>query len=262
MTTTSCKPGLFGLERVRYFPRQLITADDMTSEQEYFRQRDRRHNRFLHGWGVNCGLTVEAAPDAEHAWQVRVCPGYAIGPQGDEISVGQKVLFDLASGMCDSSPCQPWPCPPTTGGNFNQGERLREPVFLAIRHAECDSKPVRVHPLGCGCDEMLCEYSRVRDDFELKLLCELPKSHVEAAALDLKWLVEFKQWAQVQENRGPPPVPPCHGCPEEPWVVIARIMLPPKPEQPLAQGNIDYVHRRVLYSTQSLQWIALMLAAA
>ncbi len=38
-----------GLERVHYFPRQLITANDMTAEQDYFRQKQRRHNRFLHG---------------------------------------------------------------------------------------------------------------------------------------------------------------------------------------------------------------------
>jgi hypothetical protein len=42
------------LERVRYFPRQLITADDMRAEQEFFLNKMRRHNRFLHGWGVVC----------------------------------------------------------------------------------------------------------------------------------------------------------------------------------------------------------------
>ena len=38
------------LERMRYFPRQLLTADDMRTEQEYFREKMRRHNRYLVGW--------------------------------------------------------------------------------------------------------------------------------------------------------------------------------------------------------------------
>ena len=36
--------------RVRYFPRQLLTADDMRTEQEYLREKLRRHNRLLHRW--------------------------------------------------------------------------------------------------------------------------------------------------------------------------------------------------------------------
>ena len=253
MSAIICKPGLFGLERVRYYPRQLVTADDMTAEQEYFRQRDRRHNRFLHGWGVVCGLAVEPAPDAAHPWQVRVCPGYAIGPQGDEISVAEKVLFDLATGSCGHEPCKPWPCPPSTNA---AGGRDVRPIYLAIRHAECDSRPVRVHPMGCGCDEMLCEYSRVRDDFELKVLPELPESHVEAAKLDAAWFGELQQWAAAA-HRGPAPVPPCPGCPDDPWVVIARIHLPAQSTAQIAAANIDYVGRRVLYSAQSLQMLAL-----
>lgn len=248
MSATTCKPGLFGLERVRYYPRQLITADDMTSEQEYFRQRDRRHNRLLHGWGVVCGLSVEPAADATHPWMVRVCPGYAVGPQGDEISVPDKVLFDLASGACDHEPCKPWPCPPSASGSAG---RVSPPVYLAIRHAECDSRPVRVHPLGCGCDEMSCEYSRVRDDFELKLLPELPESHVKQAALDAAWLATLQQWAaNPQPNAFP--VPPCAACPEDPWVVIARINLPLTPTSPLTAASIDYAGRRALPSVQSL----------
>jgi hypothetical protein len=249
MSASTCKPGLFGLERVRYFPRQLITADDMTAEQEYFRQRDRRHNRFLHGWGVVCGLAVEATNDKDHPWRVRVCPGYAIGPQGDEISVADPVYFDVATGASDCEPCQPWPCPPTSNTG---GGRQRMPVFLAIRHLECDSRPVRVHPLGCGCDEMLCEYSRVRDDFELKVLSELPQSHRDAIEADKKWQAEFRDWAR-DGREGPPPLPPCPQCPNDPWVVLASIRLPDKPEDKITAANIGYQGRRVLYSVTALQ---------
>lgn len=253
MSATICNPGLFGLERVRYYPRQLITADDLTADQYYHRQRDRRHNRFLHGWGVVCGLTVEPAADATYPWQVRVCPGYAVGTQGDEISVANQVLFDLASGACDDQPCQPWPCPPST--NTAVGA-VAPPIYLAIRHVECDSRPVRMHPLGCGCDEMQCEYSRVRDDFELKVLPALPDSHIQQAVLDLAWLATLKLWAE-NPQRGPIPVPPCLPCADDPWVVIARITLPPLQTTPLTSASIDYFGRRALYSVQSVHLLAI-----
>jgi hypothetical protein len=258
---------LFGLERVRYFPRQLITADDMTADQEYLRQRDRRHNRFLHGWGVSCGLSVEPAATAEHPWQVRVCPGYAIGPQGDEISLGQPVLIDLASGWCDKDACQPWPCPPSTGGVYGAGgdyvvggQRKTPPLLISIRHAECDSKPVRVHPLGCGCDDMLCEYSRIRDDVEVRVLCDLPKSHLEYFAGMLKWGMAFKQWIEDKGNRGAVPVPPCAACPEDPWVVLAAVQLPAKPDEAIEAEDISFKYRPVLMSTQHLQTAMMVLA--
>jgi len=48
---------------VNYFPRQLLTADDMTADQQYFLNKLRRHNRYLHGWGVVCGLEIFGGPD-------------------------------------------------------------------------------------------------------------------------------------------------------------------------------------------------------
>jgi len=46
-------------------------------------------------------------------------------------------------------------------------------VYIAVRYAECLSRPTR-SSAGCGCDESVCEYSRVRDSFEIKLLWKLP----------------------------------------------------------------------------------------
>jgi hypothetical protein len=77
------------LERPRYFPRQLITSTDLTLEATYFRDKLRRHNRLLHGWGVVCGLLVcpvrSADGTALEPWTVMVEPGYALGPCGDEV---------------------------------------------------------------------------------------------------------------------------------------------------------------------------------
>ena len=62
------------LERVKYFQRQLLTVDDMVTDQDYFRQKMRRHNRFVHGWGVVCGLNVTPAPIHGAMWRVQIRP--------------------------------------------------------------------------------------------------------------------------------------------------------------------------------------------
>ncbi|PYV22134.1 MAG: hypothetical protein DMG27_18945 [Acidobacteria bacterium] len=53
-------------ERPRYFPRQLITPDDVTLEQDYFRNKLRRHNRLLHGWGVEAYFGNSLVPASRH----------------------------------------------------------------------------------------------------------------------------------------------------------------------------------------------------
>ena len=85
--------------RPRYFPRQIITPDDLTLEQEYFRSRLRWHNLMLHGWGVVCGARVcpKRNDDGKGyvSWTVVVERGYAIGPCGDEIILDCPRTVDL-----------------------------------------------------------------------------------------------------------------------------------------------------------------------
>lgn len=250
------------LERVRYFSRQLLTADDMTVEQEHFRQKLRRHNRYLHGFGVVCGLSVEAAADATHPWQVRVCSGYALAPQGDEILVPEPVLFDLATGGQKDEPCAPCPCPP----NPQMGNDDRRLVFLGARYSECSTRPVRVHPAGCACDEDSCDYSRIRDDFCLAMLCEVPDCYKKQAQIEKDWLTKMK--AAVQVGGGGfdygagllapanafqgPPVPDCLCC-ADPWVILALIHLPADTKTAIKAADISYAARRVLFSESMLQ---------
>lgn len=249
MSCMLCDP-LSGLERVRYFSRQLLTADDMRIEQEYFRQKLRRHNRFLHGWGVVCGCEVEAVPTTESHWQIRVFPGFAVSPQGDDILINDCVLFDLKSGVPQPQPCAvKWPCPPE--GEMPSTKPGHNTVFLAVRYAEYYTRPVRVHPAGCGCDETQCEYSRIHDSFELKLLWKLPESHENAAKVCQDWCATLKN--HTWNCEGGLPVPPCPECVDDPWIVLATISLPQSITKDINQNNITYIHRRALWSTTAIQ---------
>jgi hypothetical protein len=185
------------LERVRYFPRQLLTADDMRTEQEYFREKLRRHNRFLHGWGVVCGL--EVVRDPVQAMKVKVCPGYALGPWGDEIYVEEPAELDLS--YCARPAAAP--CDPQHGGVVQPIGRVVV-LLVKIRYAECPSRPMRTLPAGCGCDETACEYSRIRDGFEIQ--CAVKGTAPTTRPRDV--------------NRE---VPACLPCPTDPWIVLAEV---------------------------------------
>ena len=266
----SCADGCCNqpLERVRYFPRQMMTADDMRAEQDYFREKSRRHNRYLHGWGVVCGCAVEVvAPGTgttapgSLGWQVRVCPGYVVAPQGDDILIDDCITVDLQLGV-QQQPCSVrWPCPPL-GEMPGQDSRRDSIVYIAVRYAECFSRPVRVHPGGCGCDETGCEYTRVRDSFEIKVLWELPASHVQAREDDDQWCQALAGTsAAVLGREHTFPVPPCPPCPTDPWVVLAAVRLPATGTAAGTQAplQISYAPRRVLLATQRLQVATLCL---
>jgi hypothetical protein len=45
--------------RPRYFAGQLLSEVDLRDEQAYQIAKQRLHNRYLHGYGVVCGLQVQ-----------------------------------------------------------------------------------------------------------------------------------------------------------------------------------------------------------
>ena len=82
--------------RVRYFEGRLLTAADLTAEQNYLRDKRRRHNQLLHGSGVVTGLEVTAEEEPNGGTVISVSPGYALDADGEEI-----LLCDTAT----SAPC-------------------------------------------------------------------------------------------------------------------------------------------------------------
>jgi hypothetical protein len=198
------------VERPRFFPRQLVTPDDLTLGQEYFRNKIRRINRYLHGWGVVCGTRVD---DAKKAWKVIVRQGYILGPYGDEIIVERDICFDLRTrcfAATSGDPCEEIVdplCPDRT----LEPRKAGKPYYIAVRYKEIASRPVRVQPVGCGCDDTSCEYSRWRDGYEICLLETCPPATHQNPP-DLTGLTT------------PNGIPDCPPCPTEPWVVLAEVI--------------------------------------
>jgi hypothetical protein len=138
-------------------------------------------------------------------------------------------------------------------------------VYVAVRYAECYSRPVRVHPAGCGCDETGCEYSRVRDSFEIKVLWQLPNSYVNAKTEETTWCNTIKQVAGTLGQTHTYPAPACFPCESEPWVVLATVSFyagsdPKMLANAATSVTISFTDCRVLLPTQRLQTAVLCFA--
>ena len=188
-STSSCTTSV--VELPRYYPRQLITSDDLTLEQNYFRDRMRRHNRLLHGWGVVCGAlvcpvqiknadgTISYAP-----WQVQVQSGYILGPYGDEILLDCTRTVDVrtqgVSGI-SGDPCldlpDPWCTEVFTPPDDNESDYLLHRREIRAVHDSTGSRTA----CGCGCNDSSCEYSRWHDGYQIGVLDSCPDCNVTDA---------------------------------------------------------------------------------
>jgi hypothetical protein len=80
------------LKRLRFFIGQVLTAESLELEQQYFREKLKRHNRTLHGFGIVSGLEVGV-----QSGQIIVEPGLALDCEGNELVVPSARPVVLAS---------------------------------------------------------------------------------------------------------------------------------------------------------------------
>jgi hypothetical protein len=198
------------IERPRYFSGQALVADDLEQEQLYLREKARRHNRLLHGFGVVCGLCVR--PDAA-ARRVIVEPGYALDPYGEEILVEHEVAVELCRDDDDGNAVSARPERRGSAGGRHVDRPPGRPMYLAIRHAESVSRPV---PVSDG----VVDYSRTREGFSIKVLTALPQTDAPPRTESL--------------------VHPCPKAPSDPWVILAEIVI----DSALEIAKIDCVAHR------------------
>lgn len=147
--------GLECLCRPRFFAGQLLTDDDLNRLERYIIEKNKLHNRYLHGWGVVCGLEVVCNPCKGF---VTVKSGYALSPCGDDIVVCRDEAVNVCELIqqcrekewdCD----QAWPRPDPICGDKD------EPWILYLCYDEKTSRGVT--PLqgssggsccsSCGC---------------------------------------------------------------------------------------------------------------
>jgi hypothetical protein len=129
-----------GLERPNFLNGQVLSANDLNDEQNYFIEKQRLHNRSLHGCGVVQGLTIAVV--GGHT--IRVSPGLALDCLGHDIIVpessnlklpgkGQETFITLKYHEYGVSPIPVFVEPDSSSTENLQYSRIREGFLL-----ECD----------------------------------------------------------------------------------------------------------------------------
>jgi hypothetical protein len=141
--------------RLRYFFGQRLGVVDLVDEQSYVYGKQRFHNLRAHGVGILCGLRAERyVPNGSTTTTLlKVCRGAALDGCGREIIVGWDQCIDVAA----------W---------YAQHPGAGTPLWVALCYRECPSDPAPAPRDPCGCDAGGCEFARIREGFELKLLTD------------------------------------------------------------------------------------------
>ena len=86
-------------ERLNYVFGQVLGVQDFRQEQVYFLDKNRLHNRSLHGYGTVWGLEVKV-DGAGEALDIQVAPGLAVSAAALACS---GVMVDRPASAADSS---------------------------------------------------------------------------------------------------------------------------------------------------------------
>lgn len=130
------------LKRLQYQHGMVLSAGDFSAEQEYFLRRQRRHNRFMHGWGVVSGLWVTVVDD-----EVLIEPGMAIDCAGNEIFLEERETRTLPAGA---------------GG-----------LYVVVEYSESEVDPVPIAGID-NADRESTAYSRIAEGKKVYLMDDDP----------------------------------------------------------------------------------------
>jgi len=150
-------------QRPRFICGQLLAAEDLNSMVAWGQTR-LGLSRFVDGWGVACGLAVTCGADGPAS--VGVGPGYAVDCCGRDVVVCEPASIDLSCACAEpEEPCADLGA--YAGRKDNGDGPWRVLVDLAIRYAETGSDPQSALARDACGQVSACEFTRVREGFEL-----------------------------------------------------------------------------------------------
>jgi hypothetical protein len=235
MVAAMQQPDLKSLERNRYFYGMLLDVYHFRRETNYFNAKRRLLNRLVSGYGVVCGLDVEAGPKPN---QIVITPGVAIDKWGYEIIVPERTgpitIPDDVMAQGTSS--------------YEQKESKEEPcVQVLICYHECESDPVPILAGDCG-GAQPCAPSTIREQYKIAfkegcaepvpLECRIPDV-IARRRIDYPALVKWVSSA-------------CPAPPEDPCIPLANIRIEAEHGHRCNSENIDITIRPIVYTNDLL----------
>jgi hypothetical protein len=147
--------GLRTFVRPRFFAGQLLTDTDLTALTGYMLDKNRLHNRYLHGYGVVCGLQVECDACSP---EVIVRPGYALDACGNDIVLPDAISVPLTTLIAQCTPAAAADCDPPRHPVAKGCDEREQTWCLWVRYHERQARPVApvgqvatAAACGCGC---------------------------------------------------------------------------------------------------------------
>jgi hypothetical protein len=163
-TETSTQKPLDPSKRVNYTMGLVMGKDEFEQEQIYLMEKNRLHNRALHGYGTICGLRISVR-DTISGPEVVVFPGIALNPLGQEIRVPDircAPLNTWLSGNKDEIAKQFPNLPP---GNIS--------AYVVLCYWECGTDKVPIPGVPCRNQDEIMADSRIQDKFTLSLRIDM-----------------------------------------------------------------------------------------
>jgi hypothetical protein len=266
----SCTP--FEFARPRFYYGQRLGALDFSDWLWYHAGKLRFHNLHLHGSGVVCGLRAERydIPGEDNTTVLKLSRGIALDNCGREVIVNVDQCIDVGAWFL-----QHQNDPDVV--DWLQGDDFR--LCIGLRYAECPSDPTPAPRDPCGCDAGGCEYSRVREGFELRLFTPAQMQSLISEQANGGQLQLYKDFVDLlEDNDQTSPTGdalmnamreistlPCVLPNADPWLWLACFEVELSAE-PVRVINIDAVNnsieqRRVLMRTVDMQSMLLALIA-
>jgi len=195
------------IERPRFFNGQMLTDTDLKSGQDYAIEKNKLHNRYLHGWGVVCGLKVKCYPCCEghgSSGKVVVEPGYAIDCCGNDLVVCEAQEYDVIKRINQMKKKQKESSSPCESGTITEESSCseeEEKYYLVISYSEEEGKPTSALNAGDPCSIQRCEPTRTKECFQLDLVkfCTLEPTEEENLFTRMKkcWTLFSETWKRV-----------------------------------------------------------------
>jgi hypothetical protein len=146
------------LQRLTYFYGQQLGPYDLQGEQAYLLEKHRMANRYLHGWGVVCGLEATALPASDPKKanpRVVLRPGLALDCHGSEVLVRRPIVVDLLRGLSDA--------------DRQRFEKGTDTLWLSVCYCEQRVDPARpLYSDVCGIPAD-CAYARIQETVAVKV---------------------------------------------------------------------------------------------
>lgn len=190
---------LRSLSRPRFFAGQLLTEDEFKRLDKYIIEKNRLHNKHLHGWGVVSGLDVTCVKCGDG---IAVKKGYALSPQGDDIIIPSDVSVDICALINEQKRVTRKGCGPSSGEIYkdvnNDCDEATQEWVLAVCYSEKSSRGVtplvssRAGKQDCGCSEEKqrirhqCEPTVIEEGYAFKVYPLPPKMRDVTGHVNLK----------------------------------------------------------------------------